>query len=142
MPRPARRIGRDRQRRRAHAEGFRERIVDAHAFDCQDAHGTNSNGSGRPSACSGTLKKFESHAVTLLIVCSHPALDSTVARGLDRHRTAEAAVRDIAVANDKFAVLEYVSRGAKHLRPIFCVFVDRNIRHCTLVKPAAIRQAK
>ena len=54
LPCPARRIGSDRQRGRAHAKGFRERIVDPHPFDCQDAHGTNSNGSGRPSAYSGT----------------------------------------------------------------------------------------
>ena len=107
LPCPARRIGSDRQRGRAHAKGFRERIVDPHAFHRQDTHGTNSNGSGRAERLFGDLKKLESQTVALLIVVSHPALDSAVALRLDRQRAAEAAARDIAVANDKLAILEH-----------------------------------
>ena len=44
-------------RGRAHAEGFGEGVVDADALDGQRAHGTTPNGSGRPSAWSGTLMK-------------------------------------------------------------------------------------
>jgi hypothetical protein len=57
LPRPARAVCCDDHGGRAHAEGFGEGVVDADAFDRQRAHGTSQNGSGRPTAWSGTLMK-------------------------------------------------------------------------------------
>jgi hypothetical protein len=88
------------------------------------------------------LEQLETKTVALLIVSSHPPIDGAVALGLDRQRAAEAAARDIAVANDKLPVFEHEGCCAKHSRAILPIFVYGNVRHRTRVKTAAICQAK